>query len=207
MVKPVEELSNAVLKRLGVVENTTRCMIFSSQSAAQKCTSSLKASPVFSENQHVEAVRFFMPSESNMGKSETHWANFSAIIFPSELWKNAMAFWRDTGSGISSRHAEYCMGELDYLDSDSSSPRLRVPAPKRRDHRQISPSLTRIQAAATSMNQLKAFLSHMATSDQAGQPRVSMDDVFLHPNGMNAIWSLSETLSSLNTNSTVVAFG
>ena len=32
MVKPVEALSKAVLKRLGMAESTTPCMMFSSQS-------------------------------------------------------------------------------------------------------------------------------------------------------------------------------
>lgn len=180
-------------------------MIFFSESAARKCIASLKASPAYSENPVVEAVEFFMPSESNMGESQTDWANFSAILLPSELWKNAMAFWRDTGTGLSSRHAEFCLGELVYLDSDSSNPRHRTPALQNRSHHQVS--LLMARTAATSMNELKAFLSHLATSDQVDQPDVSMDDVFLYPNGMNAIYSLSDCLSSLDANSTVVAYG
>lgn len=195
------------MKRLEVVDSNSRCMMFSSKHAARKCIASLKASPAYSENMFVETARFYMPPESNMGESQLHWANFSTIILPSELWKDAMAFWRDTGTGLSSRHAEFCLKELEYLDSDSPNPRLRSPAHQKRNHHQIPPSHTTFQTAATNMNELKAFLGHLATSEKPGQPDVNVDDVFLYPNGMNAIYSLSETLSSLNKYSTVAAYG
>lgn len=207
IVKPVEALSKAVLHRLGITDENIKCMMFSSQTAAQKCIALLEASPAFSEYPYVEAVRFFMPSESNEGKSEVHWANFSAVILPSQLWKTAMSFWRDTGSGLSSRNAEYCLTELDYLDLDATDPKLRVPAPKKRNPRQTPHPLGGIDAPSTNVKQLKTFLAQLATSEQPGQPHVSKDDVFLYPNGMNAIWSFSETISSLNANSTIVAFG
>lgn len=207
IVKPVEALSKAVLNRLGITDENTKCMMFSSQIAAQKCIALLKSSPAFAECPHVDAVRFFMPSESNEGKSEFHWANFSAVILPSQLWKTAMSFWRDTGSGLSSRNAEYCLTELDYLDLDATDPKLRVPAPKKRNHRESPPPLSGIEATSNSIKQLKTFLGQLATSEKAGQPHVGKDDVFLYPNGMNAIWSFSETISSLNANSTIVAFG
>lgn len=47
------------------------------------------------------------------------------------------------------------------------------------------------------MDELKAFLANLAMSEQPGEPEVNPDDVFLYPNGMNAIYSLSESLSSL----------
>ncbi|KAE8378974.1 pyridoxal phosphate-dependent transferase [Aspergillus bertholletiae] len=207
IVKPVDQLTKAVLKRLEIDESATRCMMFSSKDAARKCIVSLKASPTYSEHLSVEIVRFCMPAESNLRKSPVHWANFSAVLLSPELWKDAMAFWRDSGAGLSSRHAEFCLEELGYLDSDSSNPKLRSPAPRKRSHRQIPPSLMRVQAAATSLDQLKVFIGELATSDQPNQPNVSMDDVFVYPNGMNAIYSLSESLSSLNANSTVAAYG
>lgn len=182
-------------------------MIFFSTTAARKCIASLKASPAYSENPSVETVQFFMPPESKLEESPTNWADFSAILLPSELWKDAMAFWRDTGTGLSSRHAKFCLEELDYLDSDSPKSEFCTPAPQKRNQHQIPPLLTMVQTAATSMNGLKAFIRQLATSDQPDQPAVSIDDVFLYQNGMNAIYSLSESLSSLNANSTVAAYG
>jgi cystathionine gamma-synthase len=68
--------------------------------------------------------------------------------FPFELLKEAMAFWRDTGSGLSTRHAKFCLGELEYLDCDSDNPEFRSPAPLKRDHRRIPQSLACVQSGS-----------------------------------------------------------
>jgi cystathionine gamma-synthase len=81
-----------------------------------------------------KVARFFMPLESFQGATACHWANFSAVLFPFELLKEAMAFWRDTGSGLSTQHAGFCLGELDYLDCDSDNSDFRSPAPLKREH-------------------------------------------------------------------------
>lgn len=196
----------AVLQRLRVTN--TSCMVFASAVAARKCITALSTAPAYSEAPSpLQHVRFYMPPESNLGDKPTHWANFSAIIIPSDLWKEAMAFWRDTGTGLSSRHAEFCLEEFQYLDSDSLTPEFCTSAPQKRNHRQVPHYVARIQSAASRVDELKAFLANLATSEQPGEPEVNPDDVFLYPNGMNAIYSLSESLSTLKTGSTVVAYG
>jgi cystathionine gamma-synthase len=50
-----------------------------------------------------------------------NWASFSAVLFPLDLFKQAMGFWRDTGTGISTRHAEFSLSQFDYLVSDSAT--------------------------------------------------------------------------------------
>lgn len=182
-------------------------MVFASAIAARKCITALRAAPAYSEDPSpLQHIRFYMPPESSLAKP-AHWANFSAVFMSSKLWKEAMAFWRDTGTGLSTRHAEFCLNELQYLDSDSSNPELCTPASQKRDHRQMPHSLTRIQSAASSVGELKAFLAHLATSERQDEPEVDPDDVFVYPSGMNAIYSLSESLSSLQLKSTVAAYG
>ncbi|KAB8255173.1 pyridoxal phosphate-dependent transferase [Aspergillus pseudonomiae] len=170
-------------------------MVFSSAAAGQQCATVLKTLPC--ENPFaIEVVRFVMPLESNMGDTSAHWANFTAVLYPSDLLNAAMAFWRDTGSGLSTRHAEFCLEELGYLDSDSATPAYRTPAPRKRCRSQTPESLTWMRAAAGNSQEVKSFLAGLATSEQPEQPPVSPDDVFLYSTGMNAIYTLSEALAS-----------
>jgi cystathionine gamma-synthase len=150
-----------------------------------------------------------MPAESNFTKlSGVHWANFSAVLFHNDLRKEAMGYWRDTGAGLSTRHASFCLEELDYLDSDSVNPKLRTPALQKRTHcRQLPAYAAWIQTAPASQHELQSFIARLASSEQPGQPAVAPGDVFLYPTGMNAIYSLSETLASLKSDSQVAAYG
>ena len=137
-----------------------------------------------------------------------HWANFSAVVFHNDLGKNAMGYWRDTGVGLATRHASYCLEEFDYLDSESVNAALRTAAPKKRkSHRQLPEDATLMQNAHTSQQELQFFIAQLAVSEQPGKPTVAPGDVFLYPNGMNAIYSLSESLVSLRSVSQVAAYG
>lgn len=193
--KPIRDLSDAVLRRLQINDTTISCMVFSSGAAGHQCATILKTLP--SENPFTtEIVRFVMPLESNLGDTSAHWANFTAVLYPSDLLKAAMAFWRDTGSGLSTRHAEFCLEEFDYLDSDSATPAYRTPALRKRCRSETPASLTWMRAAAGNSHEVKSFLASIATSEQPGQPTVSPGDVFLYPTGMNAIYTLLDALAS-----------
>jgi cystathionine gamma-synthase len=180
-------------------------MLFSSAVAARKCLAALEKSA--EKGSSLAVVRFFLPPESAQGMTSFHWANFSAVLYPPDLLKIAMAFWRDTGSGLSTRHAEFCIGEFEYLDCDSKNPDFQSPAPSKRGHHGIPQTLACVQNAANSMPGLKSVIAKQANSDQPGEAAVSPEDVFLYPTGMNAIFSLSESLSSMKPDSNVAAFG
>jgi cystathionine gamma-synthase len=57
-----------------------------------------------------------------------------------------------------------------------------------------------------SQQELQSFIARLASSEQPEQPAVAPGDVLLYPNGMNAIYSLSESLVSLESDSQVVAY-
>lgn len=76
----------------------------------------------------------------------------------------------------------------------------------KRNHRGSLPSLGWMQSAKNT-GKAKSCIAQLATSEQPGQPAVSPEDVFLYPNGMNAIYKLSETLISTTTDCTVAAYG
>lgn len=172
-------------------------MVFCTSHAAHQFAATLKTASPDSKS---ETARFYMPAESSPNqKAGPNWANFSAALFPSELVKEAMGFWRDTGTGLSSRQAIFCLQELEYMDSDSGNPTLRSPAPRKR-RRQDRETLE-----TGSMQELKGFIAKLATSEQPGQPAVSPEDVFLYPSGMNAIYKLSESLA--NPEHRIAAYG
>ncbi|CRG91683.1 cystathionine gamma-synthase [Talaromyces islandicus] len=193
--KPVKNLCKAVLQRLQITDDNVGCMLFRSAHAARQLSTTLENVPVDTcSAPGIDVVRFSTPLESD---TTPNWANFSAVLFPLDLWKHAMGFWRDTGAGLSTRHAEFCLSQFDYLDSDSTTTKaLRTLATRK------SPdSLAPISSSAA--DEVKSVIAELAT----GEVEVHPGDVFLYPNGMNAIYALSETLSALEVNSKVAAYG
>ncbi|KAF4211743.1 hypothetical protein CNMCM8980_001821 [Aspergillus fumigatiaffinis] len=186
----VRDLSNAVLSRLQVADAQIRF---------------LKAS--WMQRSMVEVVDFVMSPASDVEDGTAYWAQFSVILFPDELWSEAMSFWRDTGTGISTRHALFCLEELCYLESKSPNPAYQTAPPCQRGSQPSSPLHISVRSALASIPVVKSFIAQLATSEQPGQPPVQSGDVFLYPNGTNAIYVLSQMLASYKAESTVVAYG
>ncbi|KAJ5407527.1 hypothetical protein N7465_008811, partial [Penicillium sp. CMV-2018d] len=63
---------------------------------------------------------------------------------------------------------------------------------------------TRVQNAEANKQGIQTFIAQLAISERPGQPAV---DMFLCPTGMNAIYSLSESLVSLESDAQVAAYG
>lgn len=182
-------------------------MLFSSPTNARKCATSLREASSDPENTpESDIIHFYAPADPDSGFKSWSWASFSAVLMPDESCKKAMAFWRDTGSGLSTRHAEFCLEVLDYLSSESSNKEFCTRALKRNEHR-LPQSLALVEATEGSVDDVKPILARIATSEKPGQPTVSPDDVFLYPTGMNSIFSLSESLLQLEGGSSVAAFG
>jgi cystathionine gamma-synthase len=140
-------------------------MIFPSPRAALQLSKILETHPVGSPY-IVDVIRFSMHPESDVAPN---WASFSAVLFPLDLLKQAMGFWRDTGTGISTRHAEFCLSQFDYLVPDSATTKAFCTVATRK-----SPSLlAEIPSAAA--GEVKSVIAGVAT----GQLAVSPDDVFL----------------------------
>jgi cystathionine gamma-synthase len=96
------------LQRLHIAYGNIGCIIFPSPRAALQLSKILETHPVDSPY-IVDVIRFSMHPESDVAPN---WASFSAILFPLDLLKQAVGFWRDTGTGISTRHAEFCLSQL-----------------------------------------------------------------------------------------------
>lgn len=63
-----------------------------------------------------------------------------------------------------------------------------------------------MQNAEANKQGIQTFIAQLATSERPGQPAVAPRDVFLYPTGTNAIYSLSESLVSLESDAQVAAY-
>jgi len=206
--KQIRDLADAVLQRLQITDKNIDCMVFPSPKTGQGCTSLLHAESV-KKQLGLELVRFLIPAELSTPEiTGAHWANFSAVLFHNDLKKAAMGYWRDTGAGLSTRHASFCLENFDYLKSEAVNPELRTPAPKKiESHRQMPGYSTQMQNEEANKQVIQTFIAQLATSEQPGQSAVATRDVFLYPTGMNAIYSLSESLVSLESHAQAAAYG
>ncbi|KAF7503531.1 hypothetical protein GJ744_003643 [Endocarpon pusillum] len=201
----IQKLSRDVLTRLQTTDDGTSCMIFPTQSGAARCLAELKASDP--DDSVLEIARFALPSSLRpSGSDDAYWTTFYAVLYPTSLSRDAAAFWRDTGDGITSRHAEYCHARLDYLESESANISLRT-QPLKSNMMDAGPSLTPIRSAFAEKRVIESFIAKLATSEQAGQPCVSFRDVFLYSKGMSAVSAVARALASLSDKSDAVAYG
>lgn len=180
-------------------------MIFPTASGATRCLAELGAG--IPDDSVLEIARFALPSlPQTSGSDDAYWTTFYVVLYPTSLSRNAAAFWRDTGDGITSRHAEYCYARLDYLESDSINISLRTQPPKS-NNIAAEPSLTFVKSAFAEKRAIESFIATLATSEQAGQLSVSFRDVFLYSKGMSAISAVARALASLSDKSDAVAYG
>jgi cystathionine gamma-synthase len=67
----------------------------------------------------------------------------SAVIYPTELWPTAKAFWQHTGEGVQSRRAEFCQKAFDeHFLVEKSSATIRVAKGPKRYQRNTSVDIT-----------------------------------------------------------------
>ncbi|KAL3478455.1 pyridoxal phosphate-dependent transferase [Aspergillus californicus] len=173
--------------------------MFPTSTSCTQCMEAMgNANPEKSPDIHM--VRFLFP-----GAEDTAWFGFSVLLYPTDLEKHMMDFWRDSGKIMTPRHAEYCSENMHLMATDSLNSAFRTPAPEPPHH---SPSaLLPWRDAVGDNHAVQLFIADLVTSEQAGQPKVDAADVFLYPTGMTAIYTLSEALASLSEQPVGAAFG
>ena len=78
----MRELSDAVLCRLSVANNITKCMIYCTKKAAEECA--LVVREASGNHAIAEVVEFVMPPASDLGDGTANWASFTAVLFPED---------------------------------------------------------------------------------------------------------------------------
>lgn len=150
-------------------------------------------------------VRFFSPDLAASDERTARYLEFSIVLFPTTLTKQAMGFWMDSGAGMTTRHAEFCLAHVDYLVSDSSDPAFKTPAPAKFPD-DLVPE-TRFQHGLGDMRDVQSRIAQLTTSERGELQPVKAEDVLVFPTGMNAIFTASEALAALSPQSAVVAYG
>lgn len=170
-------------------------MIFPTERAATRCRDTLQDS-----SKPVDIVRFFLPTEI-AESSNGQWIGFNAMLYPAELFEGAMAYWRNSGDGISSRQAEICLECFDYLRSSSANVLCQTPAQKCPDRKEEW-----MLSGEPEKQAIKKLIAKLAAGED-NQSQVTSENVFLFPNGMNAIYTVSRALVSRGSQNEVVGFG
>ncbi|KAI8633602.1 pyridoxal phosphate-dependent transferase [Xylariaceae sp. FL1651] len=214
----IQELSATVLKRLQVRDSNTECMIFSSVPSAQRLTTSLTAR----NTSHFISpyIRFSVPytvtcddkEKEKENPNNSRWATFYAVLYHSHLASEAMGFWRETGDGISSRHAEFALTWFRFLESqciDSSfctQPSLNLSKEWLGDAAALPPATTTAVEVAT----IKSMIANSAASEKSGQAQLRPQDIFLYQKGLCGIFAVARSLvpkGPLAKRSQVVIYG
>ncbi|KAJ5642244.1 pyridoxal phosphate-dependent transferase [Penicillium lividum] len=197
----VKRLGQLVLNRLHIhAHQEMNCLMFPSDAGARRCAAGLKE---MDHDAQVEIAQFSLPQEEQ-GLEDMPWLGFHAVIFPKSLDGEALVQWRDAGTGVCSRHAEYCIQNFDYLRSESINPAWYTKAENSFGSQQPRPVITSGEEEKMAVRQL---ISKLAASDLPGQKALSHKDVYLFPNGMNAIGTASRALASLEPDQEVVGYG
>lgn len=113
-----------------------------------------------------------------------------AVVYPSELAKDAKAFWQHTGFGVSSRRATSWLEDAPFLNQDSSSSATDLPN----------------QDAETAKLVVQQRIADLLSTETNS---LDVDDVFLYPSGMSAIAHTADTVRYFTTPTkrTVAIFG
>jgi cystathionine gamma-synthase len=197
--KPIRSLIIRVKQRLKVNSNDLVCFIFPSPDDANDYAVMLRE-----KSAEVHHVRFSSPGPVSSENGDDQ-LSFSALLLPSNLKEHAMSFWVNFGTGITTRHAEYCLKHFDELISKSPVDEFKTVATAIPSRDPSSEAW--IQRGPRDLEDLKAHIAHLATSERSGLKCVEAGDVFVFPNGMNAIYNAAEAIAVSNPKSGVVAYG
>ncbi|EWZ47259.1 hypothetical protein BFJ70_g5391 [Fusarium oxysporum] len=195
--KPIRSLIERVRERLKFDSDDLICYIFPSADDADDYAAQLRK-----KNAVVHHVRFFSPVAANSSNGNDYLA-FSALFVPPDFKVYVMEFWVNFGTGITTRHAEYCLKHFDELISDS--PDVEPVTADIPSHDRSSEAW--IQRGPRDFEDLQAHIAQLATSERDDLKPVQATDVFIFPNGMNAIYNAAEVIAVNNPDSFVVAFG
>ncbi|KAF5252295.1 hypothetical protein FANTH_2595 [Fusarium anthophilum] len=167
----IRTLVQQVRQRLGPDSNHLDCYIFPSSEDADDYVAQFREKRVTARH-----VRFQSSYSASTSTSVPLYLAFSALLLPPGNTKHVLDIWENLGTGITTRHAQYCLDHFYELKSTEST----------------TPTFLHQKSATSDVPHLKA---------------VKARDVFIFPNGMNAIYNTSEAIAINNPGRRVVTFG
>ncbi|QKX54315.1 uncharacterized protein TRUGW13939_01401 [Talaromyces rugulosus] len=196
----IRDLHDAVLARFKHPAQTI-CRAFPSPEAVERFVSRLRrADPKLP----VHTARFHLPCDA--APEMAKWAAFSVVLFHESLEEVAFEFWEWFGDGISSRHAEFCLSQLLFLNSDSDWSEYRTLG--HHSHGLSAMALPDwIDTATSAKMAVKSRLASSAKSAYPDMKPIGDDDVLLYSTGMAAISVIARTLARSSEDSGAVVYG
>ncbi|KAL4748744.1 hypothetical protein BDW72DRAFT_195486 [Aspergillus terricola var. indicus] len=204
----VQKLREAVLDRMGRPEEKN-CLIFPSEDAGIRLSRFLSRQGSSEDNDAVvqsEIVWFHLAGE-NHAEENVQWVQFWAVLYHQSYEKLATKFWTIFGDGISSRHAEYCLGLWSFMrpGSQPDSPNGTYQCSDTKAA--ILPPWNH-HCDQKAKDTIKSRIAEWVASDDPDIPRVCPSDVYLYQKGMCAISAVARSLLPGNEQSSgVVVFG
>jgi len=197
----VQKLNEAVLERVGAPQDV-RCAIFPSEDGMTRCSQYLRSNE---NNRHpIREVSFHLAHDASTENAT--WARFSAALYPEPCTQYAEEFWGFMGDGISSRHAEFCLERLPFMESVSSDPFLRTCGTV--NNAETLPPAPWGLSDAGMKTEIKSMIAKCVTSEEPDQEVVTTQDTFLYPKGMCAVGAVARALAPTSPNSSeAVIFG
>ncbi|OBS25878.1 hypothetical protein FPOA_06412 [Fusarium poae] len=202
--KPLRLLFHRIKARYGITGDDTLGLVFPSLRVANLCAKAMRLLAP-DDVPRIHTVRF-VPSKDKVPQEEETYLVFSVVLFPARLKKSAMSIWMDTGAGMSTRHAEYCLEHLYSLTEDHLLLRYEATnglGPVSEDARYNAWS----EQEPEDLHNLKTRIALWTTSERKDLKPVTAEDVLVFPTGMNAIFTTSEALAAMCLETTVVAYG
>ncbi|RGP70045.1 cys met pyridoxal phosphate-dependent [Fusarium sporotrichioides] len=202
--KPLRSLILRVKERLCIADVDILGLVFPSAWVANLCIENLRISSP-DTNSMMRCIRFVVPNSKGV-KTEDIYLAFSVVLFPTSLKKSAMSVWMDTGAGMSTRHAEYCLQHFESLVLDTS---LLTSEDAAGLNTVSADTNVRVSSKQTSedLQNLATRIAMLTTSERKNLKPVRAEDVLVFPTGMNAIFTTSEALATLCPGTTAVAYG
>ena len=189
MILPYVQLANIILSA-SKCEDGTGCLLFPSLKTAEACRSFTHQQ--FPQSTSKAKVHHIMEV---FGTPLPH--EIFALLFHDDQEKVVMNYWMFSGEGISSRLAEQCLLHLSGDEQHQSNP---LSLPCHPDHvyseyyRKHIPLLS-VKDAKDAIRMRYAGIIP-GGGNIRGVPGVSIDDVFLYPTGMAAIWNCHNLLAA-----------
>lgn len=176
----LQDLSAIVRKRLNIADTHVDCMLFPSETTAQRFVSQLRAKDA---KQTVVPVTFYLPD--GVSTEHARWGRFVAVIYDRDLHPQARKTWCILGDGMSSRHGEFCKDRINFMHSSSSNSAFQTAAPYS-NTTELAPAPW-TDSARHEKQEIKKQIAELVMSEKPGSKIVSPDDVFLYSKGMVAI--------------------
>ncbi|KZP15318.1 PLP-dependent transferase [Athelia psychrophila] len=209
--RSILKLSEICEQHLGVTGEGS--LVFPSLNAAKLCQefmivqSTIKGSPLSVRLAQISITRDgYLITADNVSRTSSDSApvNLHITLYPADASPLAKDFWRECGMGISSRMAQYSLSLLSKKAIDA----LDIEPNHLETSWQVDDPCFNSAQGKIAKCAIRSRISELLRHGRpATSTDVNLDDVFLYPTGMCAIWNAHNVTSKARPTAKSVCFG